>query len=139
MRAAVIDGGIVANIIEVDGLDVFPGLVDAGNAQIGDLWDGASFSLPTSKSPTVKQYTEAVQQHLDTKARERNYDSVLSACTYATSTNARFQAEAQACVEWRDAVWSQCYATMSAVLSGHQAPPSVADLINSLPDLIWPE
>ncbi len=46
MRAAIIESGVVANIIEVDHLGIFPNLVDATGADIGDLWDGSTFSKP---------------------------------------------------------------------------------------------
>lgn len=48
MRAAVIENGTVINIIEADSLNVFPGLVDAAGAHIGDTWDGAAFSRPAT-------------------------------------------------------------------------------------------
>ena len=54
MRAAVIQDGIVANIIVVDSLDVLPDLVDASDAEIGCSWDGAQF---------IKPYTPAVPVH----------------------------------------------------------------------------
>lgn len=46
MRAAVIEGGKVANIIEVASLATFPNLIDAAGGAIGDLWDGVKFSKP---------------------------------------------------------------------------------------------
>lgn len=46
MRAAVIKNGIVVNVIEVRSLGDFPGLVDAQQADIGDVWDGEHFSKP---------------------------------------------------------------------------------------------
>lgn len=80
----------------------------------------------------------AVQNHLDTTARTRNYDGILSACTYATSTNPQFAAEGQACVEWRDACWSICYMVMSAVQTGQRPIPSDAGLLAELPEIGWP-
>ena len=52
MRYAIIQNGVVANIVEADG--PLPGLqmVDAGEAHIGHLFDGDSFSVPT---PTLAQ------------------------------------------------------------------------------------
>lgn len=47
MRAAVIVGGAVANVIEVESLDVIPGLIDGEDASIGDLWDGEAFTKQT--------------------------------------------------------------------------------------------
>jgi hypothetical protein len=88
--------------------------------------------------PAVPQYVAAVQAMLDAKAQERHYDNILSACTYATSTNAKFQAEGQACVEWRDAVWAECYALMDKVMSHMQPQPSVEELLAMLPPMVWP-
>lgn len=51
MRAAVIENGIVSNIILVDSLDALPGLVAAADAHIGDTWDGATFSRPAPAVP----------------------------------------------------------------------------------------
>ena len=46
MRAAVITNGVVSNIIEVEALDVFPGLVEATGARIGDLYANGVFTQP---------------------------------------------------------------------------------------------
>jgi len=54
MRAAVIEGGKVANIIEVDSLDFLPNLVNGDGARIGDLWDGAVFT-PGAEDQAVKR------------------------------------------------------------------------------------
>lgn len=53
MRAAVIENGIVTNVILVESLDAFPGLVDGANAAIGDTWDGSSFSRPVAEPVQV--------------------------------------------------------------------------------------
>ena len=52
MRYAIIENGVVANIIEAAG--PLPGLqmVEAGDAHIGHLFYGESFSVPT---PTLAQ------------------------------------------------------------------------------------
>lgn len=84
-------------------------------------------------------YVAAVQSMLDAKARERRYDNILSACTYATSTTARFQAEGQACVVWRDAVWTRCYALMEQVQDGSLQQPTIEELLAMLPSMEWPE
>ena len=89
--------------------------------------------------PSVPQYVAAVQAMLDAKAQERMYDGILSACTYATSLNPKFQAEGQTCVEWRDAVWARCYELMDDVESGALPQPTIEGLLGMLPQMEWPE
>lgn len=79
----------------------------------------------------------AVQEHMDSTARERNYDDIQSVCTYALSTNPKFKAEAEACIAWRDAVWTYCYTVIDDVMSGKRAVPTAQELINELPKLDW--
>jgi hypothetical protein len=43
MRAAIIENGVVTNIILVDSL---AGKIDGANANIGDTWDGKQFATP---------------------------------------------------------------------------------------------
>ena len=83
-------------------------------------------------------YVNAVQAHLDAEARTRNYDSILSLCTYATSTDVKFAAEGQAGVAWRDAVWAKCYSTLVDVATGVRTQPTVEEFIAELPTIIWP-
>jgi len=87
----------------------------------------------------VASMTAEVQAHLDSEARTRNYDGILSLCTYATSKNPKFAAEGQAGVEWRDAVWAKCYAILADVQVALRPAPTVEQLIAELPAMVWPE
>ncbi|MDP1938074.1 MAG: hypothetical protein Q8K91_12785 [Hylemonella sp.] len=94
--------------------------------------------------PTAAQieaaFTAAIQQRLDDFARTRNYDSILSACTYATSTVAKFKTEGQACVNLRDATWAAAYQILADVQAGDRPmPASIADIEADLPALEWPQ
>lgn len=81
----------------------------------------------------------ATQARLDAFAGTRNYDGILSACTYASSTVSRFAAEGQAAVNARDATWSKLYAILGEVQAGTRpAPTGFADIEASLPALVWP-
>ena len=84
-------------------------------------------------------FTYAIQAHLDNFARTRNYDGILSAATYATSTVPKFRAEGQYAVEARDATWAKGYEIMGAVMAGQRAMPTLEDVIAELPALEWPE
>lgn len=94
----------------------------------------------TKLTKLTSEITNAVQNRLDTFARTRNYDGILSACTYATSTNSQFKVEGQYCVDVRDATWAKLYEIMAAVQQGLMpAPTSYADVESELPVLEWAE
>jgi hypothetical protein len=83
---------------------------------------------------------EATQARLDDFARTRNYDGILSLCTYATSTVPKFQTEGQYGVEARDATWSKLYEVLAEVEAGTRPMPTgYADIEPELPVLAWPE
>ena len=82
---------------------------------------------------------DATQQRLDDFARTRNYDGILSACTYATSAVPKFAAEGQYAVQARDATWAALYQFMADVQAGTQPMPSgFEDVEPLLPPLAWP-
>jgi hypothetical protein len=81
----------------------------------------------------------STQQRLDTFAKTRNYDSVLSLCTYASSPNAKFQAEGQYGVEARDATWSKLLEILAEVEANTRPMPTgYAEIESELPPLVWP-
>jgi hypothetical protein len=84
-----------------------------------------------------QQVVAAVQAFMDQTAQSRNYDSLLSLCTYATSSNPTFQKEGQAGVVWRDAVWTFCYALLAQVDAGSAPSPTVAGILAQLPAIGW--
>lgn len=84
-------------------------------------------------------FTADVQRHLDTTARARGYDGILSLCSYAASDQLRFGAEGKAGVAWRDAVWAACYEIVDAVRAGQRPVPTLAELIAELPAIDWPQ
>lgn len=80
-----------------------------------------------------------VQQRLNVFAQTRDYDNILSACTYATSVVPKFAVEGQYCVEARDLSWSALYDIFAEVASGTRpALTSYADVESELPTLVWP-
>lgn len=86
-----------------------------------------------------QQVVGAVQSWMDDEAKTRGYDGILSLCSYATDPNARFSAEGQAGVDWRGAVWAECYQILADVDAGvRPAPESIDALISELPVMTWP-
>ena len=81
----------------------------------------------------------ATMLHLDNFAATRNYGSILSAATYATSTVAKFATEGKYAVGARDATWTKLYEMLAEMEAGTLAIPSgFSDILPSLPALAWP-
>ncbi len=105
---------------------------------IGELEADADAVIAAEQQRLIATITAEVQQRLDGFAQTRNYDGILSACTYATSTVPQFATEGQYCVNARDSTWAALYAVMADVQAGTIPMPSGIDDI-SLPVLEWPE
>lgn len=74
---------------------------------------------------------QAVQNMLDSAAKAKGYDSILSACSYAAYPNP-FQAEGQEFVAWRGAVWAKCYEILAEVEAGTRPAPAVPELLTEI-------
>lgn len=86
-----------------------------------------------------RRVVELVQARLDAFARERSYDSILSACTYATSSIARFRDDGQLCVDLRDSTWAELYSILEKIRTNELPVPKAAeDVLPLLPQLVWP-
>lgn len=99
--------------------------------------DGIPHCAPEC-APTVDDLiainTQAIQLHLDSFARSRGYDNIISACSYASQpVGAHFQADGAAFLAWRSAVWAKAYDVISKVKSGAIALPNVEESIASMP------
>jgi hypothetical protein len=67
MIAHVIADGVVVNTVEVDSLDVMPGLIEANIGGIGWFWDGENLTPPAPEPappPPTKEYLLAQLQAL---------------------------------------------------------------------------
>jgi len=87
-----------------------------------------------SAAQIIAQFETAVQAALDAQAVAWNYESILSAASYANSTVPQFQHEAAALIAWRDQVWQACYTAEAAIQAGTQPmPASPAAFVATLP------
>ncbi len=108
--------------------------------EYGPLPEGWSDTPPPpTRDELFMTFISAIQAHLDSFARTRNYDGIMSATTYATSTLPRFQAEGRYAIEARDMTWTAGYAVMDDVLAGKRPMPTINEVLAELPPLVWPE
>lgn len=105
------------------------------------------FPEPVEEEPVetpeqiIENYTQMIQMALDLFAQTRHYDGIMSACSYAESTDPIFKAEALYCIQLRDTTWRQAYIVMDAVLAGTRPLMTIEELIAELPigSAQWPE
>lgn len=103
-------------------------VIELGAVELSNIAEGARTAVVAS-----------VQQRLDEFARTRGYDSILSACTYATSQVPDFAVEGQYCVAVRDQTWAKLHQIMTEVEAGARPlPTGYSDIENELPVLEWP-
>lgn len=92
--------------------------------------------LPT-KEDLKAALERAVEVWLDTTVQQRSYKDIVSACSYANSTDHVFAAEGIACVKWRDAVWRKYYEILAEAEAGARDLPAAKELLAELPVLEW--
>jgi len=95
-------------------------------------------SLVTPTSPTIVDYEGAVQGMVDATAGERSYRSGDSLASFALSTNAKWAAEAQAFIAWRDNVWRYVFSEREKFLSGQRPQPTVEGFLSEIAKIAWP-
>lgn len=88
--------------------------------------------LPYSTEEIKQSYTDAIQNHMDAKAQEKNYDNIVSACSYAGYDNP-FRAEGEAYGMWRASCWKYAYEQLALILGGSIEIPTVEAFIQELP------
>lgn len=85
----------------------------------------------------INIYIYNTQQHINNKAKEKDYQDGYACASYANSTNATWKQEATDFIAWRDSVWSYAYNILSQVENGEIPPPSLVEFINNAPKLVW--
>jgi hypothetical protein len=103
---------------------------------------------PTKAIPLVQT---ALQERLDAKARERQYDDIKSACAYASSLPAvaednpnfatceKFRNEGNALQAWMSLTWAMCYSYLASVQAGTNPMPTAGEAVALMPEFTWPD
>ena len=87
----------------------------------------------------IARYEGAVQGAMESAARQRGYDSLFTAISYAEEPAVpRFQADGQAFRRWRSLVWDYAHTELGAVLAGEKPQPDLETFLASLPVLELP-
>jgi hypothetical protein len=94
---------------------------------------------PEPYVPTVADYQDAVEGHVEAVAAQRGYSSSVSCASYVSSIVPQWKAEATAFSAWRDQVWVFALNELLKVQQGQRAVPTVAAFIAELPAMQWPE
>lgn len=90
-----------------------------------------------SEQEILNEFNQAIQDYLNYKAKEKQYESALHCASYASSTNQQWQQEAQTFVAWRDDVWLYAYSELALIQSGDKPIPTIEEFIQGLPELNW--
>ena len=97
-------------------------------------WEDYVPPIPVLTPQQIQQnLVNAVQQHLDNKAKEYRYDDIKSAVGYVGDPDPVFNAEGTAFRNWRSAVWRHCYTVLDEVVAETRAVPTSMQLISELP------
>lgn len=108
------------------------------------LWDAYQQWLAAGNEPLpvpeltfdqlVAMYEPALEQWMLQTVRQNGYDSILSCISYIHSSNTVWKADAQAVIDWRDALWTAAYAYRNSLNGVVPSPvPTIEQIIAQLP------
>lgn len=100
--------------------------------------DGEVVAYEPSSEPTITDYENAIQNLVDSTARERQFRDGVTLASYIGSTKPKWAAEAQAFVAWRDNVWHYAYGELAKVQAGQRSQPTVDQFLTEIAPIAWP-
>lgn len=120
-------------------------VADDALVQVNGVWYDADKApqqnpeevLAKQQAAIRRQFTDAIQKRLDDFAKTKGYDGIMSAASYATSTDPTFRAEGERAVALRDQTWRKCYDILAEVLAGERPVPTLEEIVAELPALTW--
>lgn len=121
-------------------------LIDAVPIEVDGKWqaqygvkDMSPEEISSVDASIQAEIVNNTQSRLDKFAATKGYDSILSACTYADSSNPSFASDGKYAVKARDTTWTILYTLLAEVEAGTKPKPNgFADIEALLPELKWP-
>lgn len=98
----------------------------------------AELEAVTPPPPAITDYENAIQDLVDSTARERQFRDGVTLASYIGSTKPKWAAEAQAFVAWRDNAWSYAYGELAKVQAGQREQPTVEQFLDEIARIAWP-
>jgi hypothetical protein len=122
---------------------VVEGTPEQVNGEWVQRWELVSFTQPEAEAARMafmQSFVDATQKRLDDFARTRQYDGILSLCTYINDTNLKFKTEGEYGVQVRGETWVRLYELWQEIENQERdIPSSFADIEAELPELVWPD
>ncbi len=133
---------------ELHGDGIPEGAIEISAAQWQEFIDNAGFRKwengevvvvePSMPIPTITDYENAIQNLVDSTAREKQFRDGVTLASYTASTKPKWAAEAQAFVAWRDNVWFYAYGELAKVQTGQRQQPTVEQFLGEIARIAWP-
>ncbi len=102
-----------------------------------------TFSNPPVPTPTPEEilndFMDQIEYWLDHVAAERGYKSMERLVGYVGDPVPLWDAEGQAGLTFRSAVWVKAIEIQEAVMAGKRSLPTIEEVIKEMPEIEWPE
>ena len=137
------DGQVFANYeVAEKSLDQVLRELHMASSETGEEGDFPDLYISAVDPAVVAHVLEMVNKRVSDKlsdfAKTRDYDSIVSLASYATSTIPKFAAEGQRGVALRDASLAALYQYQMQMVEGTRfVPKSAAEIDSNLPALTW--
>lgn len=92
---------------------------------------------PEPPLPTLEDYDAALTAHLDSVAQSKRYANRIS-CSVRAGYPGPFQQEGVAFATWMDTCNQIGYQILADYQAGNIPQPTVQEVIDSLPPMVWP-
>lgn len=119
--------------------EVAPVLTDGSWVQTWTIRDATQEEIDQAIADIKQDIAQGTQARLDSFAQTRNYDGILSLCSYAGSPVEKFRLEAEYGQQARADTWQKVYEIEAEAEAGTRpVPAGYKDIESELPPLAWP-